>query len=86
MEQNTIMYTMLAVCISMILLVAFSKPLGYVFRFFKNMLFGGALLLLAQPVFHSIGLQIGFNPLTVAFLGFLGLPGFGTLLLISTIL
>lgn len=71
MDSTEMITAMILVCLSLIVLMVFSKPIKFLLRIAANTVVGCAII----AVLHSLGLDIGINLLTAVFVGFLGLPG-----------
>lgn len=77
---------MILICIGLILMTMAAKPLKALLRIAFNGVIGCGGIFLVNSLFGGFGLQIGINLLNAVFIGVLGLPGFGSLVLISCIL
>ena len=79
-------FSMIAVLLSMLLLVVLSGPVIFLLRFLIRAGVGAALIFLCNFLLSGFGIYVGINFLTAFLVGFLGLPGLFSLAVISYIL
>ena len=77
-----VMICSIFICLFVLALLAFAKPLRVLCRFLFSAATGSAMLFLGQ----SFGVQVGINVVTVLISGLLGLPGTVGILLLSILL
>lgn len=68
------------------LLLLFWKPLTALVKLLARTGLGLAFLALLSPMGQVFGFQLGVNLMNALILGLLGVPGFGLLLLLGTVL
>lgn len=81
MDSEKIIMFLIFFCLIFIALCLLANPIKAFLRF----LLRGALGILAIAVLKTFGLALGLNPLCAGIIGFLGIPGFLSLALISLI-
>ncbi len=86
MQSSFIMFAMIMAFAFLMLIVIVSGPLSTLFKFLLRSIAGAAILYALNFAFAPLGIYIGINILTSCFVGFLGLPGIGSLIIISHIL
>jgi len=86
MQPNIITVSLLIFLGVFILFFVLSDPLLKLLGFIIKTIIGGGLIYLCNIIFSPFGISVGVNLLTSAFVGFLGIPGIGSLILISHIL
>lgn len=82
MESTGIITAMILVCLGLLLLIVLAKPIKFILKFLVSAVIGGFVLFLC----NCLGLSIGANLLTTAFVGFLGMPGLAGLVILSIFL
>lgn len=84
MDSNTVITAMIVVCITIVALMVMAKPLAFAVRFIINAAVGCVVITFINAIFGSV--IVGVNPLTAAFIGILGAPGLGAILIIGALL
>ncbi len=77
---------MLTICFASLAFILLAKPLKYLLKFSINGAVGIAAILLSNIILKPLEIYIGVNLLTVLFVGILGIPGFASLILISSMI
>ncbi len=83
MTINQLVIGMIVTSIIIILLSSFSKQIGLLFTFFIRTAVGFLSFSALNVVTSAIGITIGINYFTLAFVGFLGIPGFATIYILN---
>lgn len=86
MDSSGLIIIMILCCLSLIFLMLMAKPLKYILKFIINAVVGVAGILILNFVLQPIGVSVGLNILSAAFIGLLGIPGFGAIVLINALL
>lgn len=86
MESGRIIMIMLAFCVLLVLFSVFEKPLKYAFKVLFNMTAGGCAISALNFIFAQTGIAVGINFVTLAFTGFLGVPGLAALYITKLVL
>ena len=74
-----IITAMIMVCLALIALMVLAKPLKFLMRIVVNAVVGSGII----AVLGALGMNIGVNMLTAAFVGLLGLPGLAGLMVLQ---
>ena len=86
MQPSFVIFSMIMVFACMMLLVLMAGPLAMVIKFAVRSCIGAGLIYACNMLLAPVGIYIGVNVLTACAVGFLGLPGLGTLMIVSHIL
>lgn len=86
MSSTTIIIAMICTCLAMIFLMILAKPVQYICRFVVNAAFGACGIFLSNLLLGPLGISVGINPLTLGFIGILGIPGFAALFFMGAVL
>lgn len=81
-DGTGIITAMILTCLALIALMVLAKPLKFLLRIGVNAIVGSGIIALLS----TLGLPIGVNALTAAFVGLLGLPGLAGLVVLQFIL
>ena len=63
-----------------------AMPLKWLLRLVGNVLLGGVAIFIINAIGSGLGFCIGINPLTMAVVGILGIPGAALLIILKLIL
>lgn len=86
MDSNQIIYSMIFVCLGIMMLLLMAKPLKAIVRFLIGAGLGGVGFFAMNFLLQPFQIAVGINLLTMGFVGFLGLPGFAAMVFISALL
>lgn len=86
MQPSFVMFSMIMVFACMLLLIVLSGPVAALIKFAVKSLIGAGIIYLCDMFLSPFGIYVGVNAFTACIVGFLGLPGLGSLMLISHIL
>lgn len=79
---TAVITAMIFTCLALIALMVLAKPLKFLLRVLANAIFGSGIIALLS----TIGVPVGVNALTAAFVGLLGLPGLVGLVVLQYLL
>ena len=86
MQPSVVVFGMIIVFAAMMFIVLVSGPIGMFLKFAVRSVIGAGLIYICNMFLGHLGIYIGINIFTAAIVGFLGLPGLGTLILIMYII
>jgi len=86
MQPSFVIFSMIIVFAFLMLFVVMAGPLTALFKFIIRSFIGAGIIYLCNIVFSPFNIYIGVNVLTACIVGFLGIPGLGSLIIISRIL
>lgn len=84
--EGNIISLMLCICFAFLAVILLAKPLKFLLRVSVNGIVGIIAILISNIILKPLEIYIGINLLTILFVGVLGIPGFGSLILISSII
>ena len=86
MQSSFVMFAMIMAFAFLMLIIIVSGPLSMVFKFIIRSFIGAGILYALNFALAPLGINVGVNVFTSCFVGFLGLPGIGSLMIISHLL
>ncbi len=86
MQSSFVMFAMIMAFAFLMLIVIISGPLSVLFKFIIRSALGAGILYVLNIILAPCGIYVGINLLTSCFVGFLGIPGIGSLIIISHLL
>ena len=86
METNAIITFLICIIAILILGKIFFFPLKKILKLIINSVLGGLLIFIINLIGENFNFHIGLNVFTASFVGILGLPGAGLLIILKLII
>ena len=86
MQPSFVIFSMIMVFSCIMLFIVLAGPVSMLIKFAVRSVIGAGLIYVCNIIFSPFSIYVGVNALTACIVGFLGIPGLGSLMLISHIL